>query len=267
MVFNNTAGSVNVTINSEANWTVTTSSSWIEVSPTSGNPGTSTITVNVAPNTSTSERTGYVIISIGGNQRIQIPVRQRGIYVETEQSELSFTASGGSQELVILSNTTWTVSSTPAWITVSLNNGNGDGRIRVTAEDNPNTTNRTGVIHITQTGLNIDVSVAITQSGKTFDVNTTVLNFEDKQETQTVSILTDGTWNAQTNETWIAVSPSSASGNSTLSVTVSENPEDNERIGQLIVTMGDKSAAIHVVQKGKFFTVSNSLLSYTSKGG
>lgn len=267
LVFNNTASSVNVTIESEASWDVTTSSSWIEVSPTSGNPGTSVITISVAPNTATNERTGYVSISVGGNQRIQIPIRQRGIYIETEQSELSFNASGGSLDLFVLSNTSWNVSSVPSWITVLPSNGEGDGKIKVTAQDNPNTANRSGVIHITQSGLNIDVEVTVTQAGKTFDVTTTVLNFGDKQETQTVSIETDGTWNAQTNDSWITVSPLSASGNSTLSVTVSENPNDNERTGKVVITMGDKSATIDIVQKGKYFMVSNSFLTYTSKGG
>ena len=267
LVFNNTAGNVNVTINSEANWTAATSSSWMEVSPSSGSAGTSTMTVSVSPNTATNERTGYVIISIGGSQRIQIPVRQRGIYIETEQTELAFTASGGIQELAVLSNTSWTISSVPSWITVSPSNGEGDGKVKVTAQENPNTANRSGIIHITQSGLSIDVAITVTQTGKTFDVNTTVLNFEDKQETQTVEILTDGTWNARTDNTWITLSPMSASGNSTLSVTVAENPNDSERTGQVIVSMGDKSSAISVIQKGKYFTVSNSLLTYTSKGG
>ena len=267
LVFNSAAGNVKMTVNSEANWTAATSSSWIKISPSSGTAGTSTMTVSVSPNTATSERTGYVIVSIGGNQRIQIPVRQRGIYIETEQTELPFTANGGSQDLSVLSNTSWTVSSVPSWITVSPSNGEGDGKVKVTAQDNPNTVNRSGVIHITQSGLNLDVAVIVTQSGKTFDVNTTVLNFEDKQETQTVEILTDGTWNASTEDTWITLSPSSASGNSTLSVTVAENPNDNERTGQVTVSMGDKSSTLSIVQKGKYFTVSNSLLTYTSRGG
>lgn len=267
LVLNNSAGSVNVTINSEANWTAITSSSWMEVSPSFGKAGTSTMTVSVAPNTATRERMGIVLIYIGGNLRVQIPVRQRGIYVETEQTELSFTAIGGSQELSVLSNTSWTVSSVPSWITVSPSNGEGDGKVKVTAQENPNTANRSGVIHITQSGLSIDVAITVTQAGKTFDVNTTVLNFEDKPETQTIEITTDGTWSARTDDAWIALSPTSASGNSTLSVTVSENPNDSERTGQVTVSMGDKSSAISVVQKGKYFTVSNSLLTYTSKGG
>ena len=267
LVFNNTASSVNVTINAEASWTASSSASWIEVSPTSGNSGTSTMKVSVSPNTSTSERTGYVNLSIGGSQRIQIPVSQRGIYVETEQSELSFGAAGGSLNLSVLSNTNWSVSSVPSWITVSPNQGEGDGTVKVTASENPNTANRSGVIHLTQTGLSIDVVVTVSQTGKTFDVNTTVLNFEDKSSTQTINIQTDGTWTASASDSWITISPTTASGNSTLSVSVSENTSDNERSGQVVVVMADKSATINVVQKGKYFTVSNNLLTYTSKGG
>lgn len=267
LVFNNTASFVNVTINAEASWTASTSASWIDVSPTSDNSGTSTMKVSVSPNTSTSERTGYVNLSIGGSLRIQIPVRQRGIYVETEQSELSFVAAGGSLNLSVLSNTNWIVSSVPSWITVSPNQGKGDGNVKVTASENPNTANRSGIIHLTQTGLNIDVAVAVSQAGKTFDVNTTVLNYEDKSSTQTINIQTDGTWTASASDSWITISPTTASGNSTLSVSVSENTSDDERSGQVVVVMADKSATINIIQKGKYFTVSNNLLTYTSKGG
>ena len=267
LVFNNTASSVNVTINAEASWTASSSASWIDISPASGESGTSTMKVSVSPNTSTSERSGYVNLSVGGSQRIQIPVRQRGIYIETEQTELSFNAAGGSQNLSVLSNTNWTVSSAPSWITVSPSQGEGDGSVKVTASDNPYTTNRSGVVHLTQIGLSIDVAVSISQAGKTFNVNTTVLNFEDKQSTQTIDIQTDGTWTASASESWITISPTSNSSNSTLSVTVSENTSDNERSGQIVVVMADKSATINVVQKGKYFTVSNNLLTYTSKGG
>lgn len=267
LVFNNTASSVNVTINAEASWTASSSASWIDISPASGESGTSTMKVSVSPNTSTSERTGYVNLSIGGSQRIQIPVRQRGIYIETEESELSFNAAGGSQNFSVLSNTNWKVSSAPSWITVSPSQGEGDGTVKVTASENPNTANRSGVIHLTQTGLSIDVAVTVSQAGKTFDVNTTVLNFEDKSSTQIINIQTDGTWTASASDSWITISPTTASGNLTLSVSVSENTSDDERSGQVMVVMADKSATINVIQKGKYFTVSNNLLTYTSKGG
>lgn len=267
LVFNNTASSVNVTIDAEASWTASSSASWIDVSPTSGSLGTSTMKVSVSPNTSISERTGYVNLLIGGNQRIQIPVRQCGIYVKTEQSELIFVATGGTQNLSVLSNTNWIVSSVPSWITVSPTQGEGDGSVQVTASDNPNTDSRSGVIHLIQTGMSIDVAINVYQAGKTFDVNTTVLNFDDKSSTQTINVQTDGTWTASASDSWITISPTTASGNSTLSVSVSENTSDNERSGQVAVVMADKSATINIIQKGKYFTISNNLLTYTSKGG
>ena len=267
LVFNNAASSVDVTINAEALWTASTSAGWIEVSPTSGGPGNSTMEVQVSPNESTSERTGYVNLSISGCLRIQIPVRQRGIYLETEQLSLSFMAAGDSLNLSVLSNTNWTISSVPSWITVSPNQGEGDETVKVTASENPFTASRSGVIHLTQTGLTVDVAVTVSQAGKTFEVNTTVLNFEDKSSSQDITIRTDGTWTASSADSWITLSPTTASGNSTLSVTVSENTSDDERSGQVEIVMADKSATINVVQQGKYFTVSNSTLTYTSKGG
>lgn len=267
LLFENTAGRMEISVNSEANWVASTSDSWIEVSPTSGNAGTSTLSINVSPNTSINERTGNVILSVGGKQRIQIPIRQRGIYIETKQTELSFGAAGGKNTIDVESNTTWTVASMPEWISVDPVNGTANGIITVTAQDNPYTTSRTGTIRLTQTGVNVEALVNVTQKGKTFDVNTTTLNFNDKQETQNVSIETDGTWTATTSDNWIKVSPTSATGNSELAITVNENTNDNERSGSVVVTMGDKSATINIVQKGKYFTVDNSLLTYTSKGG
>lgn len=270
LVFENTAGSMEISVNSEANWVASTSDSWIEVSPTSGSAGTSTLSINVSPNTSINERTGNVILyvgAIGENQHIQIPIRQRGIYIETKQTELTFAATGGKNTIDVQSNTAWTVASKPDWVSMDPTNGTGNGVVTVMAQDNPYTTSRTGVIRLTQTGVNVETLVNVTQKGKTFDVNTTTLNFGDKQETQTVSIETDGTWAATPSNSWIKVSPTSATGSSELAITVDENTNDNERSGSVTVTMGDKSATINVVQKGKYFTVDNSLLTYTSKGG
>ncbi len=267
LVFGNTASSADITITSEAAWTATTSSSWVDIEPSSGTAGTSTMKISVSPNTSTSERQANVILSVGSDQRIQIPILQRGIYIEAEQSELSFVAAGGTQSLHVQSNTDWTVSSASSWITLSPDKGNGDGTVKVTAAENPNTASRVGVIHLTQTGLDIDVTVTVTQEGKTFDVDATQLVFDDQQSTQTINIETDGTWQATTTDSWITVSPSTASGNSTLSVAVSENTSDEDRIGNVTVTMADRTINIVVGQIGKFFTVSNDLLTYPSKGG
>lgn len=267
LVFNNTAAQVTITINSEAPWVASTSESWIELSPTSGDAGTTTLVISVSPNTSINERTGNVILSVGGNQRISIPIRQRGIYIEPSQNSLTFEANGGGLSLGIESNTSWTVSSNVNWLSFSETQGTGNKTITVTAQDNPYTTNRSATITFTQPGTSLKATVEVNQKGKTFDVATTILNFNDKASTQTVQIETDGHWTATASDSWITISPSNATGNSILTVGVTENFTDSERNGTVVIKMGDKTATIAVVQSGKYFTISNSLLNFTSRGG
>lgn len=268
LVFENTAGELAVSVTAEADWTVSTSYSWISVSPSSGNAGTSSFTVSVSPNTSISERTGYVVLVVGNNSRIQIPVRQRGIYIETDKSQYEFEASVGTQTVQIQSNTSWLVSSVPSWVTVDKTSGTGKAEIKVSVEDNPNTTERNGEFTISQPEQGtVSTVVKIYQKGKTFELAAATLAFDDKAGTQTVSVSTDGTWNASTQSDWIKVSPASATGSGTLSISVAENTAEGERNGVVSVVMGNATATVAVVQNGKYFTVDNSLLDFTSKGG
>lgn len=265
--FENTAGEIKVEVTSESKWTASTSYSWINVTPNSGEAGTSSITISVSPNTSVDERTGYVILSIGSEERIQIPIKQRGIYIETDKSQFDFEASSGTQMFQVNSNTSWQVSSIPSWIKVDKTSGTGNSVIKVTVEDNPNTTERNGEFVISQPGLSAMATVKVHQKGKTFDVAVTTLTFNDKAESQTITIATDGTWRAYSSAEWIKVSPETATGNSTLTITVQENATDGERSGSVNILMGDASATVAIVQKGKYFTIDNSLLDFTSKGG
>ena len=267
LTFENTAGEVKVEVTSESKWTVSTSYSWINVTPESGETGTSSITISVSPNTSVDERIGYVFLSIGSEERIQIPIKQRGIYIETDKSRYDFDASSGTQTIQINSNTSWQVSSVPSWIKVDKTSGTGNSTIKVTVEDNPNTTERNGEFEISQPGLSAIATVKVHQKGKIFDVAVTTLTFNDKEESQTITIATDGTWRAFSRADWIKVSPETATGNSTLTITVQENSTDGERSGSVNILMGDASATVAIVQKGKYFTIDNSLLDFTSKGG
>ncbi len=267
LTFENAAGEAKIDVSSEAKWTASTSDSWITVSPTESSAGTSSITISIVPNTSVDERTGYVILTIGEEKRIQIPIKQRGIYIESDKAELNFEASSSIQDIQISSNTSWEISSLPSWISVDKNSGSGNSLIKVTAEDNPNTTERYGEFVLSQPGLTSSVTIKVHQKGKVFTVATTQLNFTDKPDSQDVSISTDGNWQATSSTDWISVSPQSGTGNATLSISVTENETDEERNGIVTISMGDATATIAVVQKGKYFKINNNLLDFTSKGG
>ena len=262
----NAASAVNITVNAEASWTVSTTSSWIDLSPTSGSAGSSLFTANISPNTSVSERNGYIILSIGSIERIRIPVTQKGIYISSETTSLSFSAGVSSQTFDIQSNTSWQVISSPDWLTVSPSNGTGNASLSVTTKDNPNTTLRTGTIRVSQPGLSMEAVVSVTQTGKNFELRTTMLSFEDMRETQSFEIVTDGAWTASTSDDWISLGSTSGQGAGMISVTVSENTAGVERLGQVSVTVGDKTLTVKIVQKGKYVEIDENALNFPAGG-
>jgi len=262
----NEAASITISIESEAPWTASTASSWMEISPSSGDAGKTELNIEIAPNTTIYTRTGYIILSIGGTERVQIPVVQKGYYIEVDATEFNYESGGGTYDLQITSNTEWEITEIPKWITIDKTSGKGSKTVKVTAADNPITQSRSAVIHVGQSGLSLDNEISLFQKGKYFDIGTTVYNFDDKASTKEVKIETDGTWTATTNEDWITLKPTT-SKDSILTIGVTENISEDERTGVVSVTMGDKTIEINVLQKGKYFTIDNSLLTYTSKGG
>lgn len=267
ITFDNKAGTSTFSINAEADWTASTENSWVDISPSSGKAGIVSVEVSVARNTYTSERTGHIVLFIGDSKKIEIPVKQKGLYLETQENELSFTSKNDKKTLSINSNTSWTIVWFDDWIRLSDIFGVGDKSISVSVEDNPYTTNRIGSIIIAQDGTNKTTTINIKQTGKTFDVVTTVLNFSDKQSTQTVNIETDGTWEATSSDDWITLSPLSDTDNSILNVNVSENYSESERNGEITISMGAQTKQIAVVQQGKYFILDNAPLKFGSKGG
>ena len=94
-------------------WTATTSDTWISVSPTYGEEGTNTISIDCEPNPNLESRTGYVYINDAdtGTNLITYTITQGGL-VETltiTPSSITFNSDGGTATITIKSNTNWTI--------------------------------------------------------------------------------------------------------------------------------------------------------------
>lgn len=107
----------------------------------------------------------------------------------------------------------------------------------------------------------------MTQQGKYLTLQTTVVNFSADQGQQSVSIQTDGLWDALTNESWISVLPLSAKGDTDLNISVTENIDYAERNGMIDISMYDYSNTILVNQQAKYFSVKDDALVFVSRGG
>lgn len=268
LTFSNQATTAKLSITSESVWQATTSASWLQITPENGPAGTTEITIDVAPNTNIAERRGYITFSCNTSaELLTIEIFQEGLYIERDKSILSFGSKEGSMELQINSNVAWEVTSIPQWATASVRDGNGDASISISVEDNPSIYQRTGTLKIESPGLDLSTTVLLKQEGKTFNIGTTLLEFSDKSSTNTVDITTDGTWEAHCDAEWLTMSPHSASGNSSLAISVTENTGHSDRMATVSVTMSDKTIELAVHQQGKYLSVDNNQIVFPTKGG
>lgn len=272
LIFNNKANEVVISIESQAPWTASTSSSWISISPISGAAGTSELTISVAPNPATTARTGSVTLEISSGDNtgryIEIPIQQERSYVEVVETELLFTAQGQSQSLTLQSNTGWSITGLPAWATASPTEGSNSTEVSITVEENKQLAARQATIYVEQEGATQRIPVVLKQQGLDLALSETTLLFSDAASSQTVDISsgTNTTWQAQSNDSWITVDPVTGQGDGILTVRVNENTGE-ERTGTLTVATATETITVTVVQQGKYFTISEDALRFTSRGG
>ena len=125
------------------------------------------------------------------------------------------------------------------------------------AEKNTTGQERTATLTI-QGGSAPSKSVVITQGKgsddpvvRTLSSNTTSLNFEAKAESKSFTISSNTNWMISKPD-WCMVSVSSGTGNADVIVTAAENPDKDQRSGQIVISgEGVSSVTIGVSQKGK----------------
>ena len=122
-------------------WSATTNESWIRVTPTSGEKGTTEIRIKISPNKESAETKGEVTFT-SGNETLQLPITRAAKaapYLRiVSDIELNTPKEGGSYTIQIESNIKWSASSNAGWAKVnkgvSVNNDN------ITVTVNPATT-------------------------------------------------------------------------------------------------------------------------------
>lgn len=264
--FENHASKYNVTINSESAWNAVTSADWIMVTPSNGGAGEVQVSIEVTPNESIEERKGFVAISTGSEERLQIEIIQKGLYLETENL-LSFSSRAESKRVSISSNIDWEISDFPEWLSIAPLKGSGNSEISVTSLINESTQSRSGAILLTSPGLSISFSISVIQSGKSLSVNTSIIQFDDKGGSKEFSLIADGSWTSSVSDSWIKATPMTGSGDAKIKVTVDENTSESERSGSITYKFGEKEITVTILQKSKYFEIDSQGFTFTSEGG
>lgn len=261
--------SYNIQLKSDAPWTASSGSySWISVTPSQGDAGTSNIVLEVAPNSTTSARTGYVQFMIGTTKLVEIKIEQVGIYLDASPTALTFDADACSRDITVSSNREWKVLSKPSWIKTSAESIKGDGTLTLSVDDYKYTTSRKDIVTIGIEGLSIKQDIEVTQSGRTFDNLVGTLQYIASAGSQNFTITTDGSWTAISSESWLTLSPASGKGTTVVTATAAENTTDEERQAAVTVKVGDTEQTILVTQKAHYLTLTpNQFDALPSTGG
>ncbi len=112
-------------------WSATTNESWIRVTPTSGEQGTTEVRIKISPNKESAETKGEVTFT-SGNETLQLPITRAAkaapyLRIVSDQA-LNTPKEGGTYTVQIESNIKWSASSNAGWAKVnkgvSVNNDN-----------------------------------------------------------------------------------------------------------------------------------------------
>lgn len=133
--------------NTEYYWVDDVTEEWITLPGGTGESNGSTsksYTVTVAANTGAS-RTCTLRFNCHGHdsqdKSVLVTITQSGktlspASISVNPTSWSVAANGGTKSISITSNTNWTISNKPSWITASTTSGNGNGTVTLTASSN-----------------------------------------------------------------------------------------------------------------------------------
>ena len=267
LYFSDKAGTSFFNVLSDGCWTVVPSVQWITLDKESGT-GNDRVYVSVTENAADTIRTGFIVASVDGKQ-IKVSVCQRGKYLNVSSDALDFTSKGGSTQISLITNSSWTATASDGWISLSASEGSDDYDLTVTVQDNPTTVKREGSIVISPVGMN-PVRITVSQDARYLTVPIDTLQFFFKGGvSDPIAINTDGTTDITTNSEWLTINKESATR---FTVTASRNDDGLEREGKVNVSLSDLtggvlSKEIVVVQAPPYLSVSVDTLSFSYKGG
>lgn len=265
--FSHYMGSVDVDFESEATWYVV-ASDWIDITPKEGNAGKRSIAVGVAENASTQNRKGFVYLIINGIKKIEIPVLQDGVFMETTPNDITFDSFGGNKDITVTSNNGWKMVFWPEWVSPSTTFGDGNGTINLSVKDNNTTSPLEGKIVIsTEEGWLIEREITVSQQAKYVDIDVPAVNFSYLAENKTYSFFTDGAWVASAEADWFTIDKTSGTGSATITISATENMTLSERTGTILMTIAGVPYTVNVRQDFKYVTLSSSAFTFNAASG
>ena len=268
-------GTVEVSLQSNGEWTIETMVEWLTVSPLSGN-GDATITLTAAPNMTGNPRETEIKAVTKDNTAV-MTVTQGAMqyYVNVTPESITCEAEGGEYNVEVLSNIEWVVI-TPQWVTSSMSSGSNNATLTLTISpiEGEGSGSREGEVFIGSLSSASD-KIRIAQNvapAMTIEITPKNLYYVCSGETKSVTVTTEDSWTASTEEGWVILSQMEGQGDTEVNVTIEENPIYIERQASVcFTTAGGLSAILLIRQEASpdphFLEVSPLTIQFGKEGG
>jgi uncharacterized protein (TIGR03437 family) len=274
-------GSVSITTSDPVlGWTASSNSGWLTATPAAGT-GNGTVTWTAAVNTTTDGRTATITITPSGGTPQTSTVYQAPGAPPASLSVIPTTAaapasiSNGSATInATPSSLSWTAASNMPWLTITTpSNGTGTGPLNYTATGNPTAAPRTATITVTpSTGS--PATLTVTQAAGVLTISPLSANPASSGGTGPISVTTNNTtlqWTAASDSAWLTLSPTSGTGDATVTWVAAANSSASHRVGNISITPSGGLPLMFVVdQQALSGTITTSPTSITfsyQKGG
>lgn len=249
-----------VTLPSNHEWTVSNIPNWISM--VTGGTGNKNIEVTVDSNYETGEdrECELLFTDVVTTKTYTVSVVQEGgIIFNVEPQNVQVGADNGLTELIITNPLyhRWKIISYSPWISPTSQEGVGEGVLTIGFYENESTSDRNGTIVFEDTVTQKTYNVSFTQSGYIFNVNPseiTGITSEGGTVQVSLNITNNHSWSIISMPilNWVTSDTITGVGNTTLTITVSENSMDVLRRGTIVFkdNIRNKTITLSVEQEG-----------------
>lgn len=247
----NTTTTLQISASQGLDWSVSSDQSWVSFSQKNGRGSANiTVTVTTNPSSSTARTANITVSSKSYTRTCELKQEPNAAYLDLSVSSLTFTNTGGTQQVTITSNTDWTiVEPDEDWVTVSPRAKTSESTV-VSVQVKENTTEAQLRKTFTIKGGNVTKQLEVVQTGRStdFNVTPTTINANATAGTVEFNIVGEARWTAKSNQNWATLSEESGEGNKTISVTLQDNQSDQGRSADITISSSSKSVTITVTQ-------------------
>ncbi len=255
----------NISVISNTAWSVSTKASWLTLNKMSGS-GKGSITFTAAANTSTSSRTGKITFAADGCESQECTITQSGVSptLSIDPASKSVGSGASSNNISVISNTAWSVSTKASWLTLGKKSGEGDGSVTFTAVANTSASSRTGKITFTATtvtGLSKECTVTQSGAAPSLSVSSKTMSVAAAASAgNSIAVTSNTSWSVTTDAPWLTLGKKSGEGDGSVTFSIEANTSTSSRTGNITFTAdGCPSQLCKVTQYGVTPTLSISL--------